>query len=399
MDDGLVDHELFVTLIERGVLAFKCRNGLRALSEDRNVKVDGAGAVLLFVGLGRVEKLIESRHTKTHIFPLETGTVEGVQSHLCCRLTDAGRRHQTHHVSILGLGGLVHSPNLSAEDGDLALVEHHSLERANQSKPSVGGGGLGDLRLHLGRAGVNELGEKIDLLAPKRAGFLIFTDESLPASVRVEPTRKTVGVDKERVIGPASVAQLLRVHPIISVEELDDATVGIADSTVRLHPKVLHLPANAFLDVAGGRRLDGGGNDTDSTTCSVEEDLLWSETLEVAMLNETPSLCRMVSRFVVGQCSRVVGEVGGNPASVNVLLTDKGHNLNQVHQTALRTAVSHDVERVSVALRHAVLGKPQTNVHGRVEDTVDLRLRGLIWLAMALLEDSVDLCLHLGDDP
>ena len=140
------------------------------------------------------------------------------------------------------------------------------------------------------------------------------------------------------VRGELEVVQVLRlahIQTILTVQELDDGTVGITNRGVMLNPEAFHTLDHTALQVTRARGLDSGINQTFSTSHSVEVELLRSHTSQETVDNVTTSADRGLEGLEARQC--LSGHHDGNSATFQNLLTKVTRDLVGVDTTTLCT--------------------------------------------------------------
>ena len=86
--------------------------------------------------------------------------------------------------------------------------------------------------------------------------------------------------------GDGLVLDPARVHSVLSVQELDDLSTGVAHGAIVVHHQILHGLDQTTLDVSRLTGLHGGIDDTFATSHGVEEELLRCQALQVRVDDE-----------------------------------------------------------------------------------------------------------------
>jgi hypothetical protein len=163
------------------------------------------------------------------------------------------------------------------------------------------------------------------------------------------------------------------VHAVLSVDELEDVAARVSDGSVVLDLDVLERLDETTLDVSRLGRLDGGINETLSTSHGVEEELGRRETSEVRVLDEASGFgpvivfrkMRLQGRKERKESASVwcgrgggskesktnestMAETKGDSLSLDDLLTDDSGHLGDVDERSLGPGDDHLLDRVGV---------------------------------------------------
>ena len=209
------------------------------------------------------------------------------------------------------------------------------------------------------------------------------------------------GEEGELAVGTLHILGLGDIDAIVTVDELDDETVAVADGVIVLDAEVLEVLADASLEVAGSGGLDGGIDQTFSSSHGVEVVLLRADAGKETVRDEATG---SGTQIVGGE--RGAGLSGGHQGdttTLELLLTETARDLGVVDDGTLGTGLDHAGETVLGEVENQTVGQAGLNDlggdggHDRLHVVIELDTEGAVGgnvLSSDLFTNAVHLLLE-----
>ena len=133
-------------------------------------------------------------------------------------------------------------------------------------------------------------------------------------------------------------------HAILSIQELHNLLFRSSHSSIILYHYIFKCFDQSSLNVASFGCFDSCIDQSFSASHSVEEELLRSQPLQVAVFDESFTLWTEIILGKVRKRSSV--ETEGNTFTLNILLTHTSHNLRDIKIRPLGACIDHCFESI-----------------------------------------------------